>query len=63
MAKYEKEKIPAGVDPGQLLKRIKNLVMMGRCVEIREDPDVSGGLLLILWFDEHVDWSQHEDVS
>ena len=60
MAKYRKRKIDATANPSDILQGIRNALIVAGCAEIRAND--SGDLFLITWFNEHVDWSQHEEV-
>ena len=60
MARYRKKKIDATANPSDIWNRIKNAVIVAGCAEVRADD--SGDLFLITWLDEHVDWSQHQEV-
>lgn len=62
MAAYRKETIDPSSTAEQVWKEIRDAVAIGGCAEIRSDPAGDGQLLLITWFEEHVDFSQNEEV-
>ncbi len=62
MATYRKKKIDSSSSAADIWSRIKNAVAVAGCAEIRDDPTDPGGLVLITWLDEHVDWSQQTEI-
>jgi len=63
MAEYRERKINANSSAATIWKSVKNAVAVAGCAEVREDPDDPGGLILITWLDEHVNFDEHEKVD
>jgi hypothetical protein len=63
MAAYVKIRINPAASATQVWTQIKDAVAVAGCAEIRHDPEGEGRLVLIAWFDEHVDWQHHHEVA
>jgi hypothetical protein len=62
MAAYKKTKIDPNWSAEKIWTAIRDAVAVAGCAEIRPDPAGNGTLILVTWFDEHVNWTEHQEI-